>query len=538
MDRKQLLVQLRLRRSYHLRRQVAGPAHFQCEQGVFLHIDVWNAATLAAATKEPLKLNRITVTRAVLLTAFTAFLVTSNSARTACADDPQQGIMFTHPGDTSTGQNTLAVAPPGVAASINGEEIPISVVTKIALQLAGPDVLNNLIDNAVIDQDAKRRGIVVAPSEIDAQVDSIRRALQPNTLDDMLKKRHMTLDELRDTLRIQLEVAKPLLKTLPTVSTESSHAQSQNVVNTDALSQVQERQIEARAPQYVEAIRDKAKIQIYLGTNSTGPAGVAATVNGEDIMTSKVSDLALRMAGASITDRIIVNQLIDQDAGRQGITVNSAEIDASLAQTRSEIRPKTIEELLKQRHMSMGQFRDDVRVTIEADKLVLKSIGPMKMAHVETILIATQGSAPLPHRARTVKSHSESQARAIMETIQRELKSGLKFEDLARRYSDDPESGRVGGDIGIVPNSTFIDPSFTSAVTALGKGQITSQPIKTAYGLQLIKVVSTSFDFSPTDGGLYASAERRMEPSALAMFEPGYIESLRKRGNVINYLSK
>jgi len=496
-----------------------------------------SAAILAAAKKESLKLNKVTVTRAVLITAFTAFLGWPNGTRTACADgDSQHSILFTHPGDMSTGHGAAAAAPPGVAASIDGEDIPVSVVAQMAMQLAGPDVLNNLIDNVVIDQDAKRRGIMVAPSEIDAQVDSIRRALLPNTLDDMLKTRHMTLYELRDTLRIQLEVAKPLLKTLPTVSAESHHPQSENELYTAALSEAQERQIEAHATQYVQAMRDKANIQIYLGTKSIGPAGVAATVNGHDIMTSTVSDLALRLAGASITDKIILDRLIDRDARRQGVTVSSAEIDASLAQTRSELRPKTIEELLQQRHMLIGQFRDDVRVTIEADKLVLKSVGPTKMAHVETILIVTQGSTPLPHRTRSAKPHSESQARAIMARIQRELSSGRKFEDLARRYSEDAVSGRLGGDIGIVPNSTIDDPSFTSAVTALGTGQITSQPIKTAYGLQLVKVVSMSTDFSPSERGLYASAEKRMEPSTLAMFAQGYITALRMRSNAINYL--
>ena len=183
------------------------------------------------------------------------------------------------------------------------------------------------------------------------------------------------------------------------ISTESHHAPSENALYAQAQSQVQDHQLQARATGYVQSMRDKANIRIYLGTDIKGPAGVAATVNGQSIMVSQVRDLALRVAGASITDKMILDRLIDREAQRQDITVSSSEIDASLEETRSQIRPKRLEELLQVRHMRLAQLRDDLRVKIEADKLVIKAVGPSKTSHVGAIPSATWLSAGAEKRA-------------------------------------------------------------------------------------------------------------------------------------------
>src|SRR3954447_27021724 len=72
--------------------------------------------------------------------------------------------------------------PPGVsAATVNGEAIPFSLyLDRLSLRY-GPEVREGLIQEALVRQEAKRRGISASAADIDAVVqatfaDTVRRA--------------------------------------------------------------------------------------------------------------------------------------------------------------------------------------------------------------------------------------------------------------------------------------------------------------------------------------------------------------------------
>jgi parvulin-like peptidyl-prolyl isomerase len=70
--------------------------------------------------------------------------------------------------------------------------------------------------------------------------------------------------------------------------------------------------------------------------------------------------------------------------------------------------------------------------------------------------------------------------------IQAELKGGAKFEDLAEKYSDDPESRKHGGELGEVPVGSFV-PEFEAAAKAQELGK-PGEPVKSKYGYHIILV--------------------------------------------------
>jgi len=78
-----------------------------------------------------------------------------------------------------------------------------------------------------------------------------------------------------------------------------------------------------------------------------------------------------------------------------------------------------------------------------------------------------------------------------MTEIQEKLKSGEKFEDLARQYSDDPGSAQQGGDLGQVLRGVMVPP-FEEALFALKEvGQI-SEFVRTSFGFHLIRLDETT----------------------------------------------
>jgi foldase protein PrsA len=72
--------------------------------------------------------------------------------------------------------------------------------------------------------------------------------------------------------------------------------------------------------------------------------------------------------------------------------------------------------------------------------------------------------------------------------IEKELKKGTDFAELAKKQSTDQVSAAEGGDLGYLSGrSQEMDPTFLEAVLKLKKGEV-SGPVKTVFGYHLIKV--------------------------------------------------
>ena len=87
---------------------------------------------------------------------------------------------------------------------------------------------------------------------------------------------------------------------------------------------------------------------------------------------------------------------------------------------------------------------------------------------------------------RVVTAADSAAVRTRMAAIRDEIMKGAKFEDVAKRESQDTISGAQGGDLGRGAKGRFVE-AFEKAAFALPAGQV-SQPVETQFGLHLIKV--------------------------------------------------
>lgn len=103
----------------------------------------------------------------------------------------------------------------------------------------------------------------------------------------------------------------------------------------------------------------------------------------------------------------------------------------------------------------------------------------VKVSH---ILIKT----PLPGPDGKVDDKGVAEAQRRAEDLLQKVKSGANFEDLAKKYSEDPGSAKQGGSLGWIGRGQTV-PEFEKAAFSLPKGQI-SNVVKSSFGFHIIRV--------------------------------------------------
>ena len=94
--------------------------------------------------------------------------------------------------------------------------------------------------------------------------------------------------------------------------------------------------------------------------------------------------------------------------------------------------------------------------------------------------------------ARSVTTADSLGAKVRIDRIRAEIAGGAKFEEVAKRESNDSVSGAAGGNVGKVWKGR-LTPKFESAAYALKTGEL-SQPVLTPFGWHVIRVDSSRRD--------------------------------------------
>jgi peptidyl-prolyl cis-trans isomerase D len=131
--------------------------------------------------------------------------------------------------------------------------------------------------------------------------------------------------------------------------------------------------------------------------------------------------------------------------------------------------------------VDVNQIRQNLQVSDDMLKLQyqanIQQYQVSNRVHVEHILFMTVG--------KTDAEVEEVKKRA--EDVLKQVKKGGKFEDLAKKYSEDPGSKDKGGDLSWITQGQTV-PEFEKTAFGLSPGQV-SDLVKTQYGFHIIKVL-------------------------------------------------
>ena len=226
-----------------------------------------------------------------------------------------------------------------------------------------------------------------------------------------------------------------------------------------------------------------------------------AVVNGKPVAKARADALLSQIAKGpqaqprtpelekQIKDEVVLREIFMQEAERKGL---NASVDY-----------KTQMELARQTILIRELFADFQKNNPVSDAEVLAEYDKFK---------ASAGDKEF--KARHILVEKEEDAVGIIKMI----KGGASFDELAKKNSKDPGSAPKGGDLDWAAPGGYV-PEFSTAMVALGKGQITETPVKTQFGWHIIKVDDIRAATFPPLEEVKPQIQQRLTQQKLATYQ-------------------
>ena len=196
-----------------------------------------------------------------------------------------------------------------------------------------------------------------------------------------------------------------------------------------------------------------------------------------------------------VRDKVVTDEILSQEAERRGLG-SSPEFKSQMELARQSI----LIGLLSQ-DLDKTTKVSDADVQKEYDKFKAQASGT-------------------EYKARHILVEKEDEAKAIVA----QLKAGAKFEDLAKKNSKDPGSAPNGGDLDFASPQSYV-PEFSQAMTALKKGEMTQEPVKSQFGYHIIRLDDTREAQFPPFDDVKGQLKQRMEQQRIGAF----VEEIRAK---------
>ena len=315
--------------------------------------------------------------------------------------------------------------------------------------------------------------------------------------------------------------------------------------------------------------------------NKEAGADVMATVNGRKITRTEVqkfydtqvadapqkpSDEQSDTLRLNILRELIDNEILMQRAEKLGLLATDEEVNAKLAEIKAPYTQEEFDKRLKERNLTLDDFKRDLRRSLTIDKVLNKEVTSKinitdddittyynqhkaefnliePQYHLAQILVTTQ---PNP-QVKNMKAQNEADARKKIQMIQNRLDSGEDFATVAMTYSEQPDTAQNGGDLGFIPESSLkADKTAMDAINKLKPGQYTGVMIvgdpntHQLFGFRIVKLISkeAAGQRELKDPRVQQAIREQLRDRREQLLKAAYYETIRDKASVDNYFAE
>ena len=205
---------------------------------------------------------------------------------------------------------------------------------------------------------------------------------------------------------------------------------------------------------------------------------------------------------------------LTQKGATLGVTVTDAQVEKQVDKVRKQYfggNEKKFEQGLAQQGLTVDIYRLEWRSQLLSQAVYNKVTKGIKVTPAQVqAYYNTHKSAYTTPSSRSIR-HILVNSKSLADQLETQLKHGGDFAALAKKYSKDPQSAKVGGKLGTIKKGETV-PQFDKVAFSLKTGQ-TSAPVHTQYGWHIIQALS---DVTPAKTTPLASVRQSIESTLLS----------------------
>jgi peptidyl-prolyl cis-trans isomerase SurA len=319
------------------------------------------------------------------------------------------------------------------------------------------------------------------------------------------------------------------------------------------------------------------------GCHRSPSADVVATVNGKEILRAdlernyqsslgdspqKPSTEEADIRRLSVLHQMIQDEILQQEAAKLNLTASDEDVNAKLTEIHAPYTDEQFNDMLKQRNLSLEDFKRDIRRGLTETKLMNKEIESKinitdaqiaafyaahkadfnliePQYHLAQIVVTTAPAQQSPN-LQGEKPANDGDAKRKIDAAYSQLESGVDFATVAVNLSEDPNTASNGGDMGFVRESQLkADTEVYDAISKLKPDQFTDaipeydSGHKVA-GYAIFKLISRepAGQRELNDPRVQQAIHQSLHDSQKQLLQTAYLETLTDGAKVGNFLAE
>jgi foldase protein PrsA len=209
----------------------------------------------------------------------------------------------------------------------------------------------------------------------------------------------------------------------------------------------------------------------------------------------KVGTAAYNQLRDQAVSFLVQEDELQQEGKKLGVTVSQKDVDARLAQIKKSYGAKKFATALQGAHITVPEYEQySLEPTLLGEKLQNKVTSDVKITKSAAKKYYDQNKQAFTTPETREVRHILVNNKSLAQQIETKLKNGGNFAQLAKQYSKDTTSAKVGGKLCVAHGGTSgacqqTVPPFDKASFALKTHEI-SQPVKSVYGYHIIQALT------------------------------------------------